>query len=80
MESPQIFRLIHRINLAQTPEDLRKSQIAAGFSEDDVDAFFIFCSGVYTNMGNYKSFGDSKFVPDLKPETFEDFIKKSKAW
>jgi dipeptidyl-peptidase-3 len=31
-------------------------------------------------MGNYKGFGDSKFVPDLKPEQFKTIIKKSKAW
>ena len=24
--------------------------------------------GVFTNMGNYKGFGDSKMVPDLTPE------------
>jgi hypothetical protein len=40
----------------------------------------LFLSGIYTNMGNYKSFGDSKFVPDLPPGVFENIVKKSKAW
>ena len=37
-------------------------------------------SGIYTNMGNYNSFGDFKFVPDLPLEKFETIVKGSKAW
>ena len=44
-DSRQIFRLIHRINLASTPEELQTSLKADGLSDEDIDAFFIFCSG-----------------------------------
>ena len=37
-------------------------------------------AAIYSNMGNYKGFGDSKFVPDLKPDQFETILKNSKAW
>lgn len=80
-ESPQIFRLLHRINLAQSPEELRNVYKGSeDISDEDLDAFFIYCSGIYTNMGNYKSFGDTKFIPDLPVEKFEQIVKGSKAW
>ena len=72
LESPSIFRLIHRINVAQPIEELRDACVGKeGITEVDFKAFMVFCSGVYANMGNYKGFGDTKIVPDLQPETFE---------
>jgi dipeptidyl-peptidase-3 len=35
--------------------------------------------GIYDNMGNYKSFGDSKFVPRLPVERLEALILASQA-
>ena len=40
----------------------------------------VYCSGVYTNMGNYKGFGDSKFVPNMTVADFEKIIKASAAF
>ena len=72
LESPSIFRLIHRINVAQPIEELREACVGKhGITEVDFKAFMVFCSGIYANMGNYKGFGDTKIVPDLQPETFE---------
>ena len=78
LESPSIFRLIHRINFAQPIEELREACVGKvdGITEVDFKAFMVFCSGIYANMGNYKGFGDTKIVPDLLPETFEvSYIK-----
>lgn len=44
-ESPEIFRLIHRINLGQSPADLKKAALEAGVSEDDFQAFLVYGSG-----------------------------------
>lgn len=35
--------------------------------------------GIYTNMGNYKGFGDSKIVPNITAETFDKIVKSSKV-
>ena len=78
-ESAPIFRLIHRLNSAESTESLKKAALAAGVSEDDFAAYTVFCSGVYTNMGNYKGFGDSKIVPNITADAFEKIVKASAA-
>ena len=81
IESSSIFRLIHRINCAQPIEELREASVGKnGISDVDFQAFMVYCSGIYANMGNYKGFGDTKIVPDLCPESLEAIVKLSKAW
>lgn len=80
-ESPAIFRLMHRINMAQPVEELKAAVVnSQPVTDVDFKAFMVYCSGVYANMGNYKGFGDTKIVPDLLPEVFEAIVKGSKAW
>lgn len=45
-----------------------------------LQAILVFTSGVYTNMGNYKGFGDSKFVPNLPIDKLDTFLKETKAF
>lgn len=33
---------------------------------DLLQALLLYACGVFTNMGNYKSFGDTKFIPGLE--------------
>ena len=33
-----------------------------------------YASGVYGNMGNYRSFGDTKFIPELTKEKFDAIV------
>ena len=60
--------------------DLRAGLLAAGLTEQEVTAYLVYCSGFYGNMGNYKGFGDSKFVPNMKPERMELLVKSSQAY
>ncbi|XP_039748961.1 dipeptidyl peptidase 3 isoform X2 [Pararge aegeria] len=79
-ESPKIFSLLHRIFIAESVEDLKKSSIDAGVSEDDFQAFLVYTGALFANSGNYKGFGDTKFIPKLSKESFELIIKASKAY
>lgn len=37
----------------------------------------MYAAGVYSNMGNYKSFGDTKFVPNLPKVSWEGWQEGS---
>lgn len=39
----------------------------AGLSEEEIKAFIDYSAQFLGNCGNYKSFGDSKFIPRIKP-------------
>ena len=39
-----------------------------------------YSASVFDNHGNYKSFGDTKFVPQLESEKFKAVIKASDSY
>jgi len=79
-ESPDIFRFIHRINTKQEVDTMKKAALNAGLTEQEVTAYLVYCCGFYGNMGNYKGFGDSKFVPNLEKDRLELLMKSTKAY
>ncbi|KAJ9591568.1 hypothetical protein L9F63_001922, partial [Diploptera punctata] len=80
-ESPLIFVLLYKLFSAQPVEELKKAALDGGdVSPDEFQALLVYTSGILTNSGNYKGFGDSKFIPNLPVSKFETIIKNSEAF
>nr|XP_021200814.2 dipeptidyl peptidase 3 isoform X1 [Helicoverpa armigera] len=79
-ESPKIFSLLHRIFANESLLCLRESVRQQGVSNDDFQAFLVYAGGIFANSGNYKGFGDTKFIPNLPKGSFELIVKASKAY
>ncbi|KAK3934786.1 dipeptidyl peptidase [Diplogelasinospora grovesii] len=47
----------------------------AGVTDDDLSAFLQYAVQFLGNSGNYKSFGDSKFIPRCKESVFDELAK-----
>ena len=54
---------------------LKEAVASAGVTDEEFSAYLIYCSGFYGNMGNYKGFGDSKFIPNLSVQQFGKIVK-----
>ncbi|KAF2869908.1 peptidase family M49-domain-containing protein [Massariosphaeria phaeospora] len=50
----------------------------AGLSQEDLDAYLNYTAQFLGNLGNYKSFGDSKFVPRIEPRQLKALATVSK--
>ncbi|XP_070578955.1 dipeptidyl peptidase 3-like [Ptychodera flava] len=81
-ESPTIFMLLQKLFKAQKVSELEEASLKAdnGPTKEDFEALLTYAAAFYSNSGNYKSFGDTKFVPNLPKEKFYCVIKSSAAY
>ncbi|XP_076354042.1 dipeptidyl peptidase 3 [Tachypleus tridentatus] len=80
VESPLIYTLLHKIYKQQSLKELHQVAIeGCDLTDEDFQALLVYSSGIFTNMGNYRGFGDSKFIPNLPKEKLEKLIKSSSA-
>uniref|UniRef100_H3A2H9 Dipeptidyl peptidase 3 n=1 Tax=Latimeria chalumnae TaxID=7897 RepID=H3A2H9_LATCH len=79
-ESPVIYVLLTKIFRSQAPAELEPVATVAGLSSDEFQALLVYAAAVYANMGNYKSFGDTKFIPNLPKEKLKALVWQSKAF
>ena len=78
-ESTPIFSLLQLVFSAQPVAELTAAATAAGLSEDELAQGLMYAAAFYGNVGNYKSFGDTKFVPELPAERFKVLLTAGKA-
>jgi len=73
VESPAIFCLLQLTFGSSSMDDI----VSAGqnrLTQEQIDSALMYAAAFYGNMGNYKSFGDSKFIPALEPDAFYTFL------
>ena len=59
--------------------DYSRAAKDAGLNQKEIDSYLNYAAQFLGNMGNYKSFGDSKFVPQLDPEKLKALSLVSSA-
>lgn len=77
-ESPALFVLFSLI--FGDGESLKENAFAAGVTEVEWKQMCVYVAAVFQNCGNFSSFGDTKFVPELAPAKFTTIVKASKAY
>ncbi|KAM3144829.1 hypothetical protein pb186bvf_003138 [Paramecium bursaria] len=79
-EAPGLFYLFQKIFIHQDPQQVRQLLEENEFTKHQVDSLFVYIAAFFQNCGNYKSFGDTKFIPDIDEQLFEKFVKLTKAY
>ncbi|KXS18732.1 dipeptidyl-peptidase III [Gonapodya prolifera JEL478] len=74
VESESIFDLILALFSRKSAEQLKRE---SGVSDDDWSFFLEYVTQVLSNNGNYKSFGDTIFVPRISEQQFERVVAAS---
>ncbi|EUC29711.1 hypothetical protein COCCADRAFT_105840 [Bipolaris zeicola 26-R-13] len=76
-ESEYIYDFIVALH-KHTKGDYAAVAKESGLSQEDIDAYLNYAAQFLGNMGNYRSFGDSKFVPRLPPRQLKALATVSK--
>ena len=86
-ESPRLFHLLYRLFAGDDLAVLEERASKSGVNPEQWQDFLQYCSCFFGNMGNYLSFGDTKFVPRCAPSSFRSIVAASsnsenllKAW
>ena len=76
VESPGLFLIFQELfAVASLTEKVSES----GLSDEDWTKFKAYASGVYSNAGNYRHFGDSKILPDVSKEKFDGVLSLARS-
>lgn len=74
-ESIPIFCMLLSIFKQQSVSVIADRAVAAGLTRAEIDNILMYAAAFFSNMGNYKSLGDTKFVPQVSLDTFRAFLR-----
>lgn len=57
--------------------EMCSNALSLGLEQQEIDKALMYCASFFGNMGNYKSFGDTKFIPDIPKDRFILFLLSS---
>ena len=72
-ESPALF-ILFQLYFQGKDFQLLQDAASGAVNAEEWQRFIAYVAGFYSNMGNYHSFGHSKFVPEITPEQFRGII------
>lgn len=75
-ESEDIYDLILTLHIA-VQGDWSQYTKSRAINEQDLTLFLEYAAQVLANLGNYKSFGDTKFVPRVSKEVVEKMVNSA---
>uniref|UniRef100_A0A7E4WD76 Dipeptidyl peptidase 3 n=1 Tax=Panagrellus redivivus TaxID=6233 RepID=A0A7E4WD76_PANRE len=79
-EAPAIFAVLHQLFAHESVESVRARAETSGWTDDEYNALLVYASGFYANGGNYKGFGDTKFIPNVEKSKLTKLLKESAAF
>nr|VZI32617.1 unnamed protein product [Spirometra erinaceieuropaei] len=79
-EAAGIFLLSQHVFQKQTVSEINDLAKSNGIQTEDFNAFIAYFASIYGNLGNYLSFGDTKFIPAVNREVFTDIIELTDAY
>lgn len=78
-EAPALLVLL-KLVFSKGLEQTKSKALEAGLSEETWTQFMAYSAAVFNNCGNFRSFGDTKFVPELSAEDFKRLIESCEAY
>jgi len=78
-EAPAIFMLLQNLFREGAVSVLKCAATLSDVTDADLQDLLTFASAVYSNMGNYKSIGDTKIVPQITEHKFKRIVWASEA-
>jgi len=79
VEAPVIFNILQKLFHGDSITSLQEKAAGNGVLKEDFTNLLQYAATFYGNLGNYQSFGDTKFVPRIPADKFRSVLEGSAA-